>query len=372
MPGTRTTLPGILLRADYRPLRVIPGARSLRPGHYSGPTAARSGSAPEPVRSARATAPGRLSPAPGQLRSSFAPPGPLLRADCRPLRVSSGARSLRPGHCSGPIAARSGSSPELVRSARATAPGRSPPAPGHLQSSFTPPGLLLRADCRPLRVISGARPLRPGHYSGPIATRSRSSPELVRSARATTPGRLPPAPGQLRSSFAPPGPLLRADRRPLRVISGARSLRPGYCSGPTAARSGPAPELVRSARAAAPGRLPPAPSQLRSSFAPPGLLFRADCRPLQVISGARSLRPGCCSGPIATRSGSSPELAHSARAITPGRLPPAPGHLRSSLTPPGLLLRADCRPLGSSPELVLPVRAAAPAFFLPILRVICS
>ena len=316
MPGTRTTPPGLLLRANCRPLRVISGARSLRPGYCSRPITARSGSSPELVHSARATAPGRLPPAPGHLRSSFTPPGLLLRADCRPLRVISGARSLRPGYCSGPIAARSGSSPELVHSARAIAPGRLPPAPGHLRSSFTPPGPLLRADCRPLRVISGARSLRPGYCSGPIAARSGSSPELVHSARATAPGRLPPAPGHLRSSFTPPGLLLRADCRPLRVISGDR---PRLYS----VHSGSSPELVHSARAIAPGRLPPAPGHLRS----------------------RSLRPGYCSGPIATRSGSSPELVHSARATAPGRLPPAPGHLRSSFTPgslPGPLLRGYC------------------------------
>ena len=362
------TPPGPLLQADCRPLRVISGARSLRPGYYSGPIAG-------------------------------------------PLRVISGARSLRPGYCSGLIAARSGSSPELVHSARPIAPGRSPPAPGHLRSLLTPPGPLLRADCRPLRVISRARSLRPGHCSGPITARSESSPELVHSARATALGRLPPAPGHLRSSFTPPGPLLRADCRPLRVISRAHSLRPGHCSGPTAARSGSSPEfvhsapghrsgpitarsgsspeLVHSARATAPGRLPPAachlrssfhsaraiapgrsppapghlqssiappgpllradcrplPGHLRSSFTPPGLLLRVDCRPLRIISGARSLRPGHRSGPIATRSGSSPEFVHSAWATAPGRLPPAPGQLQSSFTPPGLLLRADCRPL---------------------------
>ena len=69
---------------------------------------------------------------------------------------------------------------------------------------------------------------------------------MYHSARVTAPGRLPPAPGHLRSLFTPPGPLLRADYRPLQVISGARSLRPGHCSGQTAARSGSSPELVHS------------------------------------------------------------------------------------------------------------------------------
>ena len=243
-----------------------------------------------------------LPPAPGHLWSSYSPPGPLLRADCHPLWVISGARTLRPGHCSGLIATRSGSSPELILSAQATAPGRSLPAPGHLWSSYSPPGPLLWADCHPLQVISGARTLRPGHCSRPIAAHSGSSPELVLSARATAPGKLPPAPDHLRSLYSLPGPPLWAVCHPLLVIPRACTLRPG-------------------------------------------LLLRAVCCPLWVISGARTLRPGHCSGQVATRSWSSPEHVLSARAIAPGSLPPALGHLRSSYSQSGLLLQAGCSPL---------------------------